>query len=169
MIIDEGHTIDERCSLDHAVCVGDRVVTSTKGTTRTNVSICDGAALQDTSCNLKMVFPDDYDPRSAVTRKDDYRDTLVKRGTTLDARWTIACCVTIGQFARIDAGAAVSEGVTPSVLVVGAPATQLGSINEFGGLLQFVAPVWKQPSAAVACCRGPCIGSFGCTEATRIV
>src|SRR5690606_27272497 len=79
-----------------------------------------------------MVFTNVYNPRSLVERKDEYRDTLVRRGATLGANCTIVCGVTIGEFAFVGAGAVVNQAVPAYALVVGVPARQIGWMSEFG-------------------------------------
>ncbi|MBF4222813.1 N-acetyltransferase, partial [Vibrio anguillarum] len=71
-------------------------------------------------------------PRSLIERKDQYRDTLVKKGATLGANCTIVCGVTIGEFAFIGAGAVVNKDVPAYAMMVGVPAKQKGWMSEFG-------------------------------------
>jgi UDP-2-acetamido-3-amino-2,3-dideoxy-glucuronate N-acetyltransferase len=73
-----------------------------------------------------------YNPRSLIERKDQYRDTLVKKGATLGANCTIVCGATIGEFAFIGAGAVVNKDVPAYALMVGVPARQIGWMSEFG-------------------------------------
>jgi len=79
-----------------------------------------------------MVFTNVYNPRSAVTRKDEYRDTLVKRGATLGANCTVVCGITIGEHAFVAAGAVVNRDVKPFALMAGVPARQIGWMSKFG-------------------------------------
>ena len=79
-----------------------------------------------------MVFTNVYNPRSLITRKDEYRDTLVKKGATLGANCTIVCGVTIGSYAFIGAGAVVNKNVPDYGLMVGVPARQIGWMSEYG-------------------------------------
>lgn len=75
-----------------------------------NVSVYDNVTLEDdVFCGPSMVFTNVYNPRSAVNRKDEYRDTLVKRGATLGANCTIVCGITVGQHAFVGAGAVVRD------------------------------------------------------------
>ncbi|MNR24607.1 UDP-2-acetamido-3-amino-2,3-dideoxy-D-glucuronate N-acetyltransferase [compost metagenome] len=79
-----------------------------------------------------MVFTNVYNPRSLIERKDQYRDTLVKRGATLGANCTVVCGVTVGAFAFVGAGAVVNRDVPDFALMVGVPARQIGWMSEFG-------------------------------------
>ena len=128
-----GATIGEKCSLGQNVFVGNKVVIGNNVKVQNNVSIYDNVTIEDdVFCGPSMVFTNVYNPRSAVTRKDEYRDTVVRRGATLGANCTIVCGVTIGAYAFIGAGAVVNKDVKPYALVVGVPAKQIGWMSEFG-------------------------------------
>ncbi len=128
-----GAKIGERCSLGQNVYVGNRVVIGNNVKIQNNVSVYDNVTLEDdVFCGPSMVFTNVYNPRSAVTRKDEYRDTVVKRGVTLGANCTIVCGITIGEFAFIGAGAVVNKDVKPYALMVGVPTKQIGWMSEFG-------------------------------------
>ncbi|KTD49534.1 N-acetyltransferase [Legionella taurinensis] len=133
-----GARIGERCSLGQNVFVGNRVVIGNNVKIQNNVSIYDNVTLEDdVFCGPSMVFTNVYNPRSAVSRKDEYRDTLVKRGATLGANCTIVCGVTIGEYAFVGAGAVVNQDVPAYALMVGVPARQIGWMSRFGERLLF--------------------------------
>ena len=135
--VSSGATIGEKCSLGQNVYVGNRVVMGNNVKIQNNVSVYDNVTLEDdVFCGPSMVFTNVYNPRSAVTRKDEYRDTVVKRGATLGANCTIVCGVTIGEYAFIGAGAVVNKNVKPYALMVGVPAKQIGWMSEFGEQLK---------------------------------
>ena len=135
--VSSGATIGEKCSLGQNVYVGNRVVIGNNVKIQNNVSVYDNVTLEDdVFCGPSMVFTNVYNPRSAVTRKDEYRDTVVKRGATLGANCTIVCGVTIGEYAFIGAGAVVNKDVKPYALMVGVPAKQIGWMSEFGEQLK---------------------------------
>ena len=79
-----------------------------------------------------MVFTNVYNPRSAVSRKDEYRPTLVRKGSTLGANCTIVCGTVIGEYAFVAAGAVVTRDVKSFALMVGVPARQIGWMSRFG-------------------------------------
>ena len=128
-----GARIGERCSLGQNVFVGNRVVIGDNVKIQNNVSVYDNVTLEDdVFCGPSMVFTNVYNPRSAVTRKDEYRDTVVRRGATLGANCTIVCGVTVGEHAFIAAGAVVNRDVKPFALMAGVPARQIGWMSRFG-------------------------------------
>jgi len=128
-----GARIGKNCSLGQNVFVGNRVVIGDNVKIQNNVSVYDNVILEDdVFCGPSMVFTNVYNPRSAVPRKDEYRDTLVRRGATLGANCTIVCGVTIGRYAFIGAGAVVTRNVPDYALMVGVPARQIGWMSEHG-------------------------------------
>ena len=136
--VSAGASIGERCSLGQNVYVGNRVLIGNNVKIQNNVSVYDNVTLEDdVFCGPSMVFTKVYNPRSAVTRKDEYRNTLVKRGATLGANCTLVCGVTVGEYAFIAAGAVVNRDVKPYALMVGVPARQIGWMSRFGERLNF--------------------------------
>lgn len=128
-----GALIGCNCSLGQNVFVGNKVVIGDNVKIQNNVSVYDNVTLEnDVFCGPSMVFTNVYNPRSAVNRKDEYRDTLIKRGATLGANCTVVCGVTVGEYAFVAAGAVVNRDVSPFALVVGVPARQIGWISEHG-------------------------------------
>ena len=128
-----GAVIGNACSLGQNVFVGNQVVIGNNCKIQNNVSVYDNVTLEDdVFCGPSMVFTNVYNPRSAVSRKNEYRDTLVGQGATLGANCTIVCGVTIGRYAFIGAGAVVSKDVPNYALMVGVPARQIGWMSEYG-------------------------------------
>jgi len=128
-----GARIGRNCSFGQNVYVGNRVIIGDQVKIQNNVSIYDNVTLEDdVFCGPSMVFTNVYNPRSAINRKQEYRDTLVKRGATLGANCTIVCGVTIGRYAFIGAGAVVNRDVPDYALMVGVPAKQVGWMSEYG-------------------------------------
>lgn len=128
-----GARIGKNCSFGQNVFVGNKVVVGDNCKIQNNVSIYDNILLEEgVFCGPSMVFTNVYNPRSLIERKDQYQDTLVKKGATLGANCTIVCGVTIGEFAFIGAGAVVNKDVLSYALMVGVPARQIGWMSEFG-------------------------------------
>ncbi len=131
--VSAGARIGQGCSLGQNVYVGNRVVIGNNVKIQNNVSVYDNVTLEDgVFCGPSMVFTNVYNPRSEVSRKDEYRDTLVKRGATLGANCTIVCGATIGEYAFIGAGAVVNRDVPAFALIVGVPGKQMGWMSKFG-------------------------------------
>jgi len=135
--VSTGAIIGERCSLGQNVFVGSQAVIGNNVKIQNNVSIYDNVTLEDdVFCGPSMVFTNVYNPRSAVSRKNEYLDTFVGKGATLGANCTIICGVTIGKYAFIGAGSVVTKSIKDYALVVGVPAKQIGWMSEFGKKLE---------------------------------
>lgn len=131
-----GARIGRQCSLGQGVYVGNRVVIGDRVKIQNNVSLYDNVTLEDdVFCGPSMVFTNVYNPRAHVSRKDEYRNTLVRRGATLGANCTIVCGVTVGEYAFVGAGAVVTRDVPPHALMVGVPARQKGWVSHAGEIL----------------------------------
>ncbi|WP_180014436.1 UDP-2-acetamido-3-amino-2,3-dideoxy-D-glucuronate N-acetyltransferase [Acinetobacter sp. YH16031] len=135
-------------SLGQNVFVGNKVVIGDHCKVQNNVSVYDNVTLEEgVFCGPSMVFTNVYNPRSLIERKDEYRNTLVKKGATLGANCTIVCGVTIGEYSFVGAGAVVNKDVPAYALMVGVPAKQIGWMSEFGEQLDL--PL--EGEAQVAC------------------
>lgn len=129
--------IGRNCVLGQNVNVGSKVVIGDGCKIQNNVSIYDGVTLEDgVFCGPSMVFTNVMNPRSEVSRKEEYRPTLVRLGATLGANCTVVCGVTIGAYAFIGAGAVVTRDVPAFALVVGNPARQRGWMCRCGEKLE---------------------------------
>lgn len=132
-----GAVIGERCNLGQNVVVmgGTRIGNNVK--IQNNVSIYEGVVLEDdVFCGPSCVFTNVTNPRSHVSRKSEYRQTLVRRGTSIGANATIVCGVTLGEYSFIGAGAVVRSDVPAYALMVGVPARQVGWMCQCGVRLQ---------------------------------
>ena len=128
-----GAQIGRDCSFGQNVFVGNRVVIGNNCKVQNNVSVYDNVTLEDdVFCGPSMVFTNVYNPRSAVSRKDEYRNTLVRRGVTLGANCTIVCGTTLGEYAFVAAGAVINRDVKPYALMAGVPARQIGWMSQHG-------------------------------------
>jgi UDP-2-acetamido-3-amino-2,3-dideoxy-glucuronate N-acetyltransferase len=128
-----GAVIGRDCSLGQNVFVGNRVVIGNNVKIQNNVSVYDNVTLEDgVFCGPSMVFTNVYNPRAEVSRKDEYRNTLIRRGATLGANSTIVCGVTVGEYAFVGAGAVVNRDVPAFALMLGVPARQAGWMSRFG-------------------------------------
>lgn len=132
-----GARIGTGVSLGQNVFVGNKVVIGDSCKVQNNVSVYDNVTLEEgVFCGPSMVFTNVYNPRSLIERKDQYRDTLVKRGATLGANCTIVCGVTIGAYAFVGAGAVVNKDVPDFALIVGVPGRQSGWMSAYGEQLK---------------------------------
>jgi len=128
-----GACIGAGVSLGQNVFVGNKVVIGDRCKVQNNVSVYDNVTLEEgVFCGPSMVFTNVYNPRGLIERKDQYRDTLVKRGATLGANCTIVCGVTIGAYAFVGAGALVNKDVPDYALILGVPGRQRGWMSAYG-------------------------------------
>jgi len=128
-----GAVIGERCNLGQNVVVmgGTRLGTNVK--VQNNVSIYEGVTLEDdVFCGPSCVFTNVANPRSHVSRKSEYRPTLVRRGASIGANATIVCGTTLGEYCFIGAGAVVTADVPAYGLMVGVPARRVGWMCQCG-------------------------------------
>jgi len=131
--ISGGARIGRACSFGQNVYVGNDVTIGDNVKIQNNVSVYDAVTLEDdVFCGPSMVFTNVYNPRSAVTRKNEYRRTLVQRGATLGANCTIVCGSTVGPFAFVGAGAVINRDVPAHALMVGVPARRVGWMSRHG-------------------------------------
>lgn len=128
-----GAIIGKGVSLGQNVFVGDKVSIGDQCKIQNNVSIYDNVTLEEgVFCGPSMVFTNVYNPRSLVERKNEYKNTMVKKGATLGANCTIVCGITIEKYAFIGAGSVVNKDVPAYALMVGVPAKQIGWMSEYG-------------------------------------
>lgn len=130
--------IGANCSLGQNVVVMPKVVLGNNVKVQNNVSIYEGVLCEDdVFLGPSMVFTNVYNPRSAVSRKHEYRTTIVKRGASIGANATIVCGNNIGRFAFIGAGTVITKPVPDYALIVGNPGRQIGWMSEYGCRLNF--------------------------------
>ena len=130
--------IGENCSFGQNVVVSPEVTLGNNVKVQNNVSIYTGVICEDdVFLGPSMVFTNVINPRSAVSRKNEYLKTIVKKGATIGANATIVCGHNIGRYAFIGAGAVVTKEIPDYALVVGNPAKQIGWMSEHGVRLEF--------------------------------
>ena len=159
-----GARLGERCILGQNVFIANGVVVGNNVKIQNNVSLYTGVTLEDdVFCGPSCVFTNVTNPRSEIIRKDEYRQTLVRRGATIGANATIVCGVTIGRFAFIAAGALVRTDVPEYALMTGVPAVRKGWMSRHGhrlttrdgdGFLVCPQSGWRyQETGGVLTCR----------------
>jgi UDP-2-acetamido-3-amino-2,3-dideoxy-glucuronate N-acetyltransferase len=133
-----GCVIGNNCNIGQNVVVSPKVVLGNNVRVQNNVSIYEGVICEDdVFLGPSMVFTNVINPRSAFSRKSEYKTTLVKKGASIGANATIVCGNTIGEYAFIGAGAVVTKNIPAYALVVGNPARQTGWMSEYGHKLKF--------------------------------
>jgi UDP-2-acetamido-3-amino-2,3-dideoxy-glucuronate N-acetyltransferase len=133
-----GATLGENCNIGQNVVVSPKVILGNNVRVQNNVSIYEGVICEDdVFLGPSMVLTNVINPRSAVSRKSEYKTTLIKKGTSIGANATIVCGVTLGEYCFIGAGAVVTKNVPAFALMVGNPARQKGWMSEFGHKLNF--------------------------------
>jgi UDP-2-acetamido-3-amino-2,3-dideoxy-glucuronate N-acetyltransferase len=131
-------TLGDKCNIGQNVVISPGVVLGNNVKVQNNVSIYTGVICEDdVFLGPSMVFTNIVNPRSAVIRRDQYVETVVRKGASIGANATIVCGHEIGEYSFIGAGAVVTKEVLPYALVVGNPAKQVGWMSEFGHRLTF--------------------------------
>ncbi len=130
--------LGENCNIGQNVVISPGVVLGDNVKVQNNVSIYTGVICEDdVFLGPSMVFTNVSNPRSAVVRRGQYEETIVKQGASIGANATIVCGNNIGEYAFIGAGAVVTKAVKPFALVVGNPSKQIGWMSEYGHRLKF--------------------------------
>jgi UDP-2-acetamido-3-amino-2,3-dideoxy-glucuronate N-acetyltransferase len=132
--------IGDQCNIGQNVVVSPKVILGKNVKVQNNVSIYTGVICEDdVFLGPSMVFTNISNPRSAVNRRDEYVQTLVRKGASIGANATIICGNDIGEYALIGAGAVITKNVPDYALMVGNPAKQVGWVSEFGHRLEIDA------------------------------
>ena len=130
--------LGEGCNIGQNVVVSPGVVLGKNVKVQNNVSIYTGVICEDdVFLGPSMVFTNVINPRSHVIRKDQYAQTIVRKGASIGANATVVCGNEIGRFALIGAGTVITKAVKPYALIVGNPGRQIGWVSENGHRLQF--------------------------------
>lgn len=133
-----GCKIGNNCNIGQNVVVSPGVILGNNVKIQNNVSVYTGVICEDdVFLGPSMVFTNVVNPRSAINRRGQYVETLVKEGVSIGANATIVCGHPIGEYAFIGAGSVVTKEIAPYALVVGNPAKQTGWMSEYGHKLEF--------------------------------
>jgi len=133
-----GAKIGGNCMIGQNVFLGKGVVLGNNIKVQNNVSIFDGVTLEDdVFCGPSMVFTNVFNPRSFISRKKEFRKTLVKRGATIGANATVVCGYTIGKYALVGAGTVVTKDVPDYALVYGNPGKVKGWVCQCAVQISF--------------------------------
>lgn len=133
-----GAVIGNNCNLGQNVVVSPKVILGNNVRVQNNVSIYEGVICEDdVFLGPGAVLTNVINPRSAVSRKQGYQKTLIRKGATIGANATIVCGNTINEYAFIGAGAVVTKDVPAYALIIGNPGKQTGWMSENGYKLQF--------------------------------
>jgi len=126
-------TIGRNCSIGQNVMIGPRARIGDGCKIQNNVSIYEGVVLEDdVFCGPSCVFTNVVNPRAHVSRKSEFKPTVIKRGATIGANATIICGHSIGSYAFIAAGAVVTRDVRDHALMAGVPARRIGWMSKAG-------------------------------------
>ena len=130
--------IGNDCNIGQNVVIAAKVIIGNHVRIQNNVSVYEGVICEDdVFLGPSMVFTNVINPRSAISRKNEYMPTLVKKGATIGANATIVCGNTLGEYCFIGAGAVVTKNVPNYALIVGNPGKQIGWMSESGSRLKF--------------------------------
>lgn len=140
-----GSSIGKNCILGQNVYIDRNVHIGNRCKLQNNVSVYTGVTLEEgVFCGPSCVFTNVINPRAMVERKDEFKNTLIKRGASIGANSTIVCGVTLGEFCFIAAGAVVTKNVEPYTVVAGVPAKVIGYACECGELLKKIKTESKE-------------------------
>ena len=121
------------CSLGQNVVVGPNVQLGNNVKIQNNVSVYEGVVLEDgVFCGPSCVFTNVINPRAEITRRDEFRKTIVGRGASIGANATIVCGHNLGEYCLIAAGATVTKEVPAYALMAGTPARRIGWVSKAG-------------------------------------
>lgn len=137
-ILEHTH-IGKNCSFGQNCVIGPKVKVGDGVKVQNNVSLYEGVVCEDdVFIGPSVVFTNVINPRSFIVRKDEFKQTLLKKGCSLGANSTIVCGVSIGEYALVGAGSVVTKDIKPHALVVGNPARQIGWVDKGGVRMHFV-------------------------------
>lgn len=131
-----GAVIGQNCSIGQNVNIGSKAVIGNGVKIQNNVSVYDAVVLEDdVFCGPSCVFTNVTNPRAFVVRKQEYKETRVKKGASIGANATVVCGASLGEYCFIGAGAVVTKDVKAFALMVGVPARRIGWVSREGEIL----------------------------------
>ena len=140
--------IGDECNIGQNVMIGKGVTLGKNVKVQNNVSVYEGVNCEDdVFIGPSVVFTNVINPRSAISRKQEFKKTLVKHGASIGANATIVCGITIGKYAFIGASSVVTKSVPAYALMMGNPARQKSWMSEKGYKLSF-------NEEGIAICKG---------------
>jgi UDP-2-acetamido-3-amino-2,3-dideoxy-glucuronate N-acetyltransferase len=129
----KGALIGSKCIIGQNVFIGSKAIIGNNVKIQNNVSVYDNVIIEDdVFCGPSMVFTNVINPRAFIERKNEYKQTLVKKGATIGANATIVCGITLGEYCLVGAGSVVTQDVPNYALVYGVPAVQHGWVCKCG-------------------------------------
>ena len=132
----ENCRIGHNCSFGQNVVIGPNVIIGNRVKVQNNVSIYDGVSVEDdVFCGPSCVFTNVKNPRSEISRRDEFLSTIVRKGASIGANATIVCGHDLGRYCFVAAGATVVGEVADFALVAGTPAKQIGWMSQQGARL----------------------------------
>ncbi len=138
--------IGNNCSLGQNVVVGPNVKIGNNVKIQNNVSVYDGVTIEDdVFCGPSCVFTNVINPRSSVSRKEEFRKSNIGKGASIGANATIICGNDLGAYCFIAAGATVTKTVPNFAIMAGTPARRIGWMSKAGSRLEsdLVCPIDK--------------------------
>ena len=147
-----GARIGQRCNIGQNVVVSPAVVLGNNVKVQNNVSIYTGVIVEDDAfLGPSMVFTNVINPRSHVSRKDEYKTTQVRRGASIGANATVVCGSTLGRYCFVGAGSVVTRDVPDYALVYGNPARVRGWMCQCGNQMEFKPEGDAETAVCPAC------------------
>ena len=130
--IGQNCNIGQNVFIDNDVSIGDGVKI------QNNVSVYKGVIIEKNAfIGPSVVFTNVINPRSFISRKTEFKPTLVREGASIGANATIICGIEIGKYALVGAGAVVTKNIPAFSTWFGNPAKQKGWVSKDGFKLIF--------------------------------